>query len=268
VELGLTRNAAVGPAEAEPEPPEPDRREFIPVAVPRGTFRYDHALTLVCRSAKIDLVADYFTRGKPVKWNGGQPQLREVVAELRRDYGLRHRWIGTTLMVRTQTWAGAVDMEPTAEVVARSEAAAARAEGPALGDLLSIAGRSTDEKLTVLGFHMSPDGKRLPAESLPRIRVNAAWLRAFGALTRAEVTRARSTAGLNLVRLPVKTRAAWEKGLSRSSIYFPPAGAVVLKVAADDAPPAYKDWSKVPKVSLGSPTWRSSLELWQAVNLY
>jgi len=243
-------------------------REATLVELPRGSWRYDHALVQLCAAAKVDLVADYFTRGKLTKWSGGRRQLVQVLDEMESELGLEHEWKGSTLIVRTGKWAESVDMEPTAEVVRRMEKVAGEPEGPELGDLLFVAAQSTDERLTVLGFHTDPDGKRLPATLAPRIRKNATWLRAYASLTQAEAKLAGGASGLKLNRLPVKTRARWEQALTRSSVYFPSGELVILKVTRDARSSAYKDWPNVPAVKLGSPSWPLPVELWQSVSLY
>ncbi|MGV3722091.1 MAG: hypothetical protein ACO1SX_14365 [Actinomycetota bacterium] len=269
IERYLDRN---NPDKAEPSKTKTagaSPNDRAPVQLPKGALRYDYALARICASAGFNLVADYFTRGKAVKWNGGVRQIGEVLGELEEDFGLRHTWEGSTLVVRTEKWAEALEMEPSAEVVARIAQVSARKGGPRLGDLLFVAARSSDERLTVLGFHMSRTGERLPANLVPRIRANAAWLRTYAALTQDESKRAISPSGVSFSRLSARSRANWESALVRSSLY-PSAntGKVVLSVSRDGAAAAFPDWPEVPKVMLKSAGWPSSVNLWQAVDLH
>jgi hypothetical protein len=246
----------------------PDPRENVTVVLPRGTYRYDRALELLAKSAQVDLVSDYFTHGKPVKWEGGPQRMAQVLADLDQDYGLTHRWEGSTLLVRTRNWAEALEREPTTAVVERAETVAASPDGPELKDVVWIASRCSDEQLAVLGFHMDPTGKRLkPLELAPQIRTNSAWLRAYAALTPAETKLAEGPSGLRLARLPLRTRALWERALMRASVYPPEGKELLLKVRYGVGLPL-KDWSQMPRVLISSPGNSAAKDLWQAVNLY
>ncbi|HEU4754480.1 MAG TPA: hypothetical protein VFU47_15330, partial [Armatimonadota bacterium] len=244
-----------------PESPLEDRL----IELPPGRYRHDRLLTLLAKAGGFEVVADYFTKGTVLTVEPGKKRLGDLLSKFDAALRCRHEWDGTLLRVRTVPWAELTDLEPPAEVTDRLEQFRALPRGPALEDLLLIARRTTDEQLATLEHYHGPGGEPLPLHLVPRLRMNAGWLRAFAALPAYQLADAESRAGLPLSRLAPGAREQWGLPLARAGL--DPQAPALLRVLPGP-PPTLTAWPRIPRVCLLSPLRPQPADLWRNAESY
>lgn len=231
--------------------------------LPPGRYRHDRLMSLIARRIGFNLVSDYFTRSTVVSIQARKYVLGQFLEEFDRQFHCIHRWNGNTLLMRSSDWGEALLVEPTADVVARVEEIGKLKSGPTMDDLTQIAKRVNDHQLATLEFHTEPDGRPLPLNLVPRLRMNNTWLQAYAALSSAQRKKAESAAGLVLNTLPLQTRTLWVKPAAAMGFQFLTGAAALVLLEGSSKSMRLPGWTAIPTIGLSIPSVAVQRELWR-----
>jgi len=247
-------------------PDEPlDPREQRMVLLPEGRYRHDHLLATLAKSADLETVSDYYTKGTVTTISPGRKPLGELLRGLDRIYRCRHTWVGGCLVFRSENWEALAEVEPRAAVTDQLDQVAKDPKTLTVDDLVFAAENATDEGLATLEYHTEPNGKALPLHLVPRLRMNAPWLRAYGALRDAKSLPV-PKGGLYLARLPQPIRRAWEDVLLRAGITSNRGSTLARLRRAPGL--AFPDWPSVDRYTLELGNATAPINLWKSAISY
>lgn len=243
---------------AEPLPPHVSGRLVV---LPPGRYRSDRFLRLLAQESALPLASDYYTRPGFMTVTPGARRLADVISLYCRAFDTVAAWEGDCLILRSRDWVTRVDREPRARVA--DIASTWDGRGPTLAQALDVARQSTDAQLATLEDHGGPEGEKLPLHVVPRLRLNAAWLRAAALLGAADRAAAARPAGLFLDRLPLSAKATWTEALGLPLI--PPR--CVLRVR-NGPPEALPDWVRMDDVTVAEGPRGIPVSLWRHARSY
>jgi len=233
------------------------------VSVPPGQYRYDHFLATLAREARFPLTADFFTRGPAIQSSSPRPQrVGDLVAKVAKKYDLAVQWQEKALLITSRDWAERADREPVVEVEDQVVQAVGSHQEPGLKTLLQWVQRSSDLQLVTLDEYRDAEGKHLPGFLMSRVRLNAAWLRGYAALSERERAQARTSAGLSLRRLERRKRLLWETALWRTILSPPTVGNADVRLYEPSQRRMAKPTTR-PRFFLRSRVWSQPVPLWR-----
>jgi hypothetical protein len=255
-----------GTSGSEDEPtltPDPDPHDAIRFTLAPNSCRHDRALADLGAAAKIDIVADYYTKGTVLTITPGMKRLGEFLSSYDRIYRTRHWWVGNTLFVRSRSWYNLIEAEPTVSVTDRLDKLVLAKDTPTFKDLVSIVSESTDEQLSTLEYYFNAEAVKLPPNWSPRLQMNAPWLRAYANSTEQQRALIHSR-GLSIGALPNAHRERWERPLAIVGMEYTNNGVSVK--AIQGSPPDLASWPGLPRI-IASDGARTT-DLWRNAESY
>lgn len=240
-------------------------REQRSIKVPEGRYRHDHLLAAVAKAANLETVSDYYTKGTVTTISPGPKRLEDLLRGFDRIYRCRHFWVGDILVFRSENWEALSEAEPPAVVTDRLTQAGKDPKTLEIDDLVFAAQNANDERLATLEYHTDPSGKALPLNLVPRLRMNAAWLRAYGALGAAKSLPVPKN-GLYLARLPRTARAAWQDVFLQAGVLSERDMAAARLRRTPGS--AFQDWPAVNRFTLELGGSAPPLDLWRTAISY